>query len=320
MQNRKSFLIAFAVGVVLFGIFAALIPGLFFGEDEIPANPDDLTQTENKEDEINGDPDKENQQETQDPDEVQSFTAIVGGYDENNGELDALLFIKADAKNERFVIASIPTYLSVPLTGVDPVNENSMTTYTRIKDFPEVFSGKEFKKMLVDTVRAVTGMKVDYYAFFNTSDLMSVFEKTGGIYYTVPQDMYYQGIGTKDNPEINVSSGGQVLTGRGALGVLRFASYTNNEQRNESLRAKTQADFISEALKQLVKIDSAKLIKGASDLLSSCETNFTAKDFAEHLELILCFNKYSSASVVMSLDISDPIDYSHSQKLFENYK
>ncbi len=320
MQNWKSFLIAFAVGAVLFGIFAALIPGLFFGE-ETPVNPDDSVHAGIQDDENSNDSgNQENQEEITEPDEHQSFTAIVGGYDANNGELDALVFIKADAVNERFVIAAVPTYLSVPLTGVDPASGNSMTSYTRLKDFPEVFSAKESKQMLLDTMHAITGMKIDYYAFFSTADLMSVFEKNGGIYYTVPQNMYYQGIGTAESPEINVSSGGQVLTGAKALGVLRFASYSSNEQRNESMRARTQADFVSESLKQLVKIDSQKLLKGATDLLSSCETNFSALDFTEHFELILCFNKYSASNVVMSLDTADPIDYSRSQKLFENYK
>lgn len=317
MQNLKNFLISFGVGIVVFGVFAALVPGMFFGEDaETP--PDDSVHTGVQEDTPGQTPDDETPEDVIDTDTNKSFAAIVGGYDDG-GELDALVFIKADAENEKFVVSAIPTYLSVPVTGVDPTSEEKMTSYIRLRDFPEVFSGNSAKRMLLDTVHAITGTKIDYYAFFSKEDLLSIFEDTGGIYYTVPQNMFYQGIGTEESPEINVSSGGQVLTGAKALGLLRFLSYSNNEMTNERMRASTHAEFVSEALKQLVKIDKTKLASGVLKVLSKCETNFGSADFAKHLDLICNFGKYSASNVVMSLDTLDPIDYSHTQKLFENY-
>ena len=316
MHNLKNFLISFGVGIVVFGVFAALIPGFFKEETQTPT--DDSVQTGVQEETPGETPDDETPEDIIVSDTNKSFAAIVGGYDDG-GELDALVFIKADSENEKFVVSAIPTYLSVPVTGVDPTCEEKMTSYIRLRDFPEVFSGSSAKRMLLDTVYAITGTKIDYYAFFNKDDLLGIFEDTGGIYYTVPNDMYYQGIGTEESPEINVSSGGQVLTAAKAFGLLRFLSYSNNEMTNERMRAATHAEFVSESLKQLVKIDKTKLASGALKVLSKCETNFGSTDFTKHLDLICNFGKYSASNVVMSLDTSDPIDYSHSQKLFENY-
>ena len=312
MQNLKSFLIAFAVGFVLFGAFALTIPGMLTKE-----SPNIPVSTTVPEAEIKN---EENNTETNIQQQSNSFTAILGGYDSNNGELDALVVIKADGENERFVVAAIPTYLRVPFTGVDVATGNSLQSYVRLRDFPELFGREKAKDVLLDTVHAITGMKIDYYAMFNKDAFYKVFEKTGGIYYTVKEDMYYIGAGIQENPEINIKSGGQVLTGPKALSVMRYMSYSENEIQGELSRAKTQADFISQMLKQLVDLDEKKLVDGLGVILPLCETNFTTVDFVNNFDLISKFKEYSNSSAVVSLEVSDPINYSYTQKIFDNYK
>lgn len=313
MQNLKSFLIAFAVGFVLFGAFALTIPKMLSGDNtNTPVSTTVPETNDNKED--NNTNDLPVQQESG------SFTAILGGYDSTDGELDALVFIKADGENKRFVVAAIPTYLRVPFTGVDAATGNNLQSYVRLRDFPDLFGREKVKTVLLDTVYAITGMKIDYYAMFNTSAFYKVFEKTGGIYYTVGEDMYYIGQGTAENPEIDIKSGGQVLTGPKALSVMRYMSYSENEIQGELARARTQADFISQMLKQLVDFDETKLVDGLSSILPLCETNFTTVDFANNFDLISKFKEYSSSSAVISLEVSDPINYSYTQKIFDNYK
>lgn len=339
MQSLRSFLISFAAGLIIFGIFAINVPGLFFPEnntvipsDNIQDQPDDTT------------PENNNPNQSEDnPEETltgKTFTAIVGGYDDKTGELDGLVFLKADKENKRFVVATIPTSLSVVITSTDPAEEAESLpeaeseaetetekkapaqtkTSVRIKDFPLRFLEGERNKQIIDTVHAITGMEIDYYAFFSTEAATKLFNKTQGLYYTVPEDMLYIGEGTEEEPEIDLKAGGQVLNSKEIIGLLRYAAYSTDEKKNDVKRALLQADFISEALKQILKKDAATLISGIGSILSECETNFTSTDFKDNFDLIEKFGEYSENSVVITVDAANPIEYSYTQRLFENYK
>mgnify|MGYP004644195211 FL=1 len=312
MPNVRNFLIAFVAGLIAFSVFAVMVPRLLKDSD----SPTDTDISDNIDPSDNSD--------DRNPDTPVSsgktFTAVVGGYDADSGELDALLFLKADKERRRFVIAAIPTASNFVLTSTDPNTDVTVKTNVRIKDIPLISRDSECAGRIVDTVYAITGMSIDYYAFFETSAALSLFEKTGGLYYTVPQDMVYIGTGTAENPEINLKAGGQVLGAKQILGLLRFSEYTTDERRNNARRASVQADFVSQGLKQILKADSEKLLTGVTNVLASCETNFTIADFKEQYELISKFNDYSEASSVITVDLSDPLDYSNTQKLFESYK
>lgn len=313
MQNLKNFIIAFAVGLVMFSVLAAMIPRLLVQDNaKQPDSPGADTVDSDGE-----------QTDTADSAPViggKTFTAVVGGYDADTGELDGLLFLKADKENKRFIVAAIPTALNVVVTSTDPATGTTVKTNVRMKDFPLRYRDSEKNQRIVDTVHALTGMEIDYYAFFKTSAALSLFEKTGGLYYTVPQDMVYVGTGSESNPEISLRAGGQVLNSKQILGLLRFSVYSTDERRNNARRAAVQADFVSEALKQLLALDAQTLLEGVTGVLAGCETNFTAADFRENFELISKFGEYSAASVVMTVDLADPLEYTYSQKLFENYK
>lgn len=311
MPNVRNFLIAFAAGLVAFSVFAFAVPGLL-KSDDTPKKPDTSDNIDT--------PEKPG--EDSDPTPVLSgktFTAVIGGYDAD-GELDGLLFLKADKENRRFVLASIPTSSGFVITSTDPNTNVTLKTDVRIKDIPHISRDSERTLRIVDTVHAITGMDIDYYAFFKTDAAISLFEKTGGLYYTIPQDMVYVGNGTAENPEINLKAGGQVLNARQIIGLLRFAGYTTDERRNDARRASLQADFVSQALTQILKIDPDKLISGLSGVLADCETNFTVADFAENYDLIAKFGEYHEANALVTVDLSDPLDYSATQKLFESYK
>ena len=311
MPNVRNFLIAFAAGLVAFGVFAAMMPRLLHHSDNpnVPPSED----TDNVDDTTPKNPDTPVLSGS-------TFTAVVGGYDADSGELDALLFLKADKERRRFVIAAIPTSSSFVMTSTDPNTEVTVKTNVRIKDIPLISRDSEKTTRIVDTVRAITGMNVNYYAFFDTSAAISLFEKTGGLYYTVPQDMVYIGTGTAENPEINLKAGGQVLNAKQMLGLLRFSEYTTDERRNNARRASLQADFVSQGLKQILKVDPEKIVEGVTKVLASCETNFTVADFVEYYDLISKFNDYSEANSIITVDLTDPLEYSSTQKLFESYK
>ena len=163
-------------------------------------------------------------------------------------------------------------------------------------------------------------MKVDYYAFFDTQAVTKLFEKTAGLHYNVPSSMVYIGNGTEQEPEINLSAGEQVLNAKQAIGLMRFASDTQDERTNFRKRAERQAGFIVSAMTQVLKREPAELISGIVEVLEECETNFTVSDFKDNFELISKFPQYSQNNVIVQLNVGDPLEFTYSQKLFENYK
>ena len=344
MQSLKNFFIAFGVGLIIFGIFAYFTMGLIGGNDEekggdenTPVVDTSITDTENVF--AAGDPEKPETSES-----GNTFTAVVGGYDDSGKELDALIFIKADRENMRFVISSIPTNLKAVITGasglpedgaesIEPVtegintdtNKESEIIYTetpvRLKDFPSKFP-EEAESMIVDTVHLITGMPINYYAFMDTDDVKEIFKHSAGLYYDVPKDMVYIGEGTEENPEISIKEGEQVLTASQAIGFMRFASDTANERTNFNERAKRQSGFISSAMHQVLRRNPEELIKGLGKVLEKCNTNFTVDTFKENFELISKFSEYSANNVTVTFDnySSEILNYPDTQRRFVNYK
>lgn len=310
--NVRNFLIAFVAGFVVFGAVALAIPVILQNTGAVTPNKasgNTAGSTVSKEDE----------QPLLEPVSA-TFTAVLGGYDTDSGALDALLFIKADKENSRFVLASIPTDYSYQTVSINTETEEAIGAQLTLKDIPLRTSKSERAGHIVDIVHAITGMNIDYYAFFNMSTLLSLFEKTGGLFYEVPQDMVYIGIGTATDPEISIKAGAQVLNAKQCLGLLRFRDYTSNEHINHVRRAQTQVSFVSSALKQILKQDTEKLLQGAAVILADCETNFSVADLKDHYDLISHFSEYSAASSAFTLEYSGTLDFSRTQKIFENYK
>lgn len=310
--NVRNFLIAFVAGLVVFGAVAVAIPVILQSTGVVtpsktPGNTAGNTVS------------REDEEQPLEP-VSSSFTAVLGGYDADSGALDALLFVKADKENSRFVLASIPTDYSYQTVSVNTETEETIGAQLTLKDIPLRTSKSERATHIVDIVHAITGMNIDYYAFFNMSTLLTLFEKTGGLYYEVPQDMIYIGLGTAADPEISIKAGAQVLNAKQCLGLLRFRDYTINEHTNSVRRAQTQVAFISSALKQILKQDTEKLLQGAAVILADCETNFSVADLKDHYDLISKFSEYSAASSAFTLEYPGTLDFSRTQKLFENYK
>ncbi len=331
MQSLKNFFIAFGVGLIIFGIFAYFTMGLIGGnEEEKETNENipevDITQTENVF--ATGDPEKPETSES-----GNTFTAVVGGYDDSGKELDALIFIKADRENMRFVISSIPTNLKavitgasgLPVDGTENVNIESGIAYTetpvKLKDFPSKFPG-ESNRMIVDVVHLITGMPIDYYAFVDTDDVKEIFKQTSGLYYDVPKDMVYIGTGTEENPEFSIKKGEQVLTAAQAINFMRYAADTANERTNFNERAKRQSGFISSAMLQVLKRNPEEIVTGLGKVLKGCDTNFTVEAFKENFELISKFSEYSANNVTVTFDnySSEILSYPDTQRRFVNYK
>lgn len=316
MQNLKNFLIAFGAGIVMFGILAFLVRDTITGHR---ANNGSVQSSQAQ----NGEK-SENSSDFSDDSPAsftgKTFTAVIGGYDSSKTELDALIFIKADKENKRFVISSIPTNYSTVITSTDPSSGVTVKTNVKLKDYPSKFRSSEKNTKILDAVRAITGMEIDYYAFLDYDAVLKIFEKTSGLYFNVQEDMVYIGNGTEENPEISIKAGEQIMNGNQAIAFMRFAADTDDEKTNFRKRASRQVEFLTSAMTQVLKREPEELVSGIGDVLAKCETNFTVSDFKDNAELILKFSEYSENNVTVTINVSDPIEYSYSQRLFENYK
>lgn len=328
MQSLKNFFIAFGVGLIIFGIFAYGVSSLMGSDEKNPGNNNDDFDNVAVVNPVDDDNDKPITNSSK----SKTFTAVVGGYDKSGNELDALIFIKADKENARFVLSSIPTNLRVPITsssnlpadGSENIDIDSLLyneTYIRIKDIPSVFFGEE-KQMIVDVVTLITGMPIDYYAFLDYDSVRAIFNKTSGLYYDVPKDMVYIGTGTAENPEFAIYKGEQILNTEKAIAFMRYADDTANERTNYNERAKRQTAFISSAILQVLKGNPEDIISGFATVLKSCDTNFTADAFADNFELISKFSQYSGNNVTVTFDnyTAEILSYKDTSKRFENYK
>lgn len=327
MQSLKNFFIAFGVGLIIFGIFAFAAVSIMGNDSK--EQDDGNTNTEDVENVFaSGDPDNPEIALTGD-----TFTAVIGGYDKSGKELDALIFIKADRDNMRFVISSIPTNLKAPITtasvlpeeGSENVNLNDdvdyTKTYVRIKDVPSKFPG-EANQMIMDITTLITGMPVDYYAFVDYDSVVAIFKQTSGLHYNVPKDMVYIGTGTEEAPEFTLKKGEQILDAAQAIALMRYADDTANERTNYNERASRQADFLASAMIQVLKRDPEELFSGLDTILKECETNFTVDDFKENFELISKFSEYSGNNVTVSFDnySSEFLSYEEVSRRFSYYR
>ena len=206
LSNVKSFVIAFAVAALIFGIiFVTTLPQIrSLAEGFLNPSADDTADTE---------------EETHIPPEVpdpgdgiigtkpvfedhRSFTLLLIGSDyqpdvfsdyrisvRNTSDLDQLathqrhyradvaVLVRYCAENGTFILSAIPTNISLSVGGVQ----------MKLCEALERKGAAEFANI----VSGVVGMNVDYYICCRISLFIEIINRIGGIKYDVPVDMNY---------------------------------------------------------------------------------------------------------------------------------
>lgn len=135
----------------------------------------------------------------------------------------------------------------------------------------------------VSAVSNITGVNIDYYIVVKTSSLIKIVDIIGGVNFEVPIDMDY------DDPtqdlHIHLSKGMQKIDGEKAEQLLRFrhnndkSSYPSEYGDNDYGRMRTQREFISETLKQTLKLSNIKNAKKIINaVFENIETDLTKND------------------------------------------
>ena len=206
---------------------------------------------------------------------------------------DTLLVCTFDPKTQDFGMLSIPRDTFVGR------NKNNATAWDKINAIYQTDP-----KKLLTKVNEITGLNIQYYIKVDTKGFRELVDSIGGVYFDVPVDMDYDDC-TQDL-YIHVKAGYQLLNGEKAEHVVRFrhnndgSSYSLEYGEQDLGRMRTQRAFITEVMKQLVKVENItkidQFIKIANE---NVETNFNLwdlKDYAPYL-LDLNLNELNTAAL-----------------------
>ena len=148
---------------------------------------------------------------------------------------------------------------------------------------------------LLEHVRNITGINVQYYLTVDTEALKALVDEIGGVYFEVPIDMHYTDRG--QGLYIDLQAGYQLLDGDKAEQLVRFRHNSDGttysyEYGGEDLgRMRTQRDFLKELLKQCIEKMDLNTILGFLDIAQQyVETNLNFNAIKDYIPYILEFN------------------------------
>ena len=148
---------------------------------------------------------------------------------------------------------------------------------------------------LLEHVREITGINVQYYLTVDTEALKVLVDEIGGVYFNVPIDMHYTDRG--QGLYIDLQAGYQLLDGDKAEQLVRFRHNSDGttysyEYGGEDLgRMRTQRDFLKELLKQCIEKMDLNTILGFLDIAQQyVETNLNFNAIKDYIPYILEFN------------------------------
>ena len=148
---------------------------------------------------------------------------------------------------------------------------------------------------LLEDVRDITGINVQYYLKVDTEALRDLVDEIGGVYFEVPMDMHYTD--RKQGLYIDLKKGYQLLDGDKAEQVVRFRHNSDGstypaEYGGEDLgRMRTQRAFLKELLNQTIKnMDANKLLDFIKIAEKYVETNLAFDSIKDYVPYIFDFD------------------------------
>lgn len=191
---------------------------------------------------------------------------------------DALILLRVDKENRKFVFCPIPRNTRVMVSG----------DYMQLGD---VISEKSID-FLCGKVSGLTGLDIDYYVNINVGVIDDIVDAVDGITFYVPEDMVYED--PLQELTIDLKKGTTAITGEKAMQLLRYVGYKNGNAG----RMSTAVEFIKAVLAKFTNITYlAKAPELYSTVIEHVETNFTADDLVNNLELIFSYPKFEAVTV-----------------------
>lgn len=197
---------------------------------------------------------------------------------------DTIMVASYDPKTQEAALLSIPRDTFI---GTD---KNYASGYDKINAVYQTGVDN-----LLEDVREITGINVQYYLKVDTEALKALVDEIGGVYFNVPIDMHYTD--RKQGLYIDLEAGEQLLDGDKAEQVVRFRHNSDgstypSEYGGEDLgRMRTQRDFLKALLEQSIQNMDVNMVFDFLDIAEQyVETNLDFTAIKDYVPYVLDFN------------------------------
>ena len=207
-------------------------------------------------------------------------TAIIIGYDKragvegqgDPGRSDTVMLLRADPKSDTVALLSFPRDLVVDHPGCRshaPWRDRINTAYA--------YCGPTGT---VKTVRALTGVPINYAIVVNFHGFKSIVNEVGGVYVDVDHRYFNDNTGSDQYARINLQPGYQLLTGGAALDYARFRHTDSDLHRLarqqafvKAFKQQVQSSFSITKLPGVINavVENVEVVKGGKKARISVE-------------------------------------------------
>ena len=198
------------------------------------------------------------------------YTVLMVGRDFASNSTDTIIVMQMDTKAHSIHCVSIPrdTLININWAGT-PKKINAV--YPGYQN-----SGLDPVEGLKAQIRNLLGFDVDCYVVVHLQAVADAVEAIGGVWFDVPQDMYY--VDYVQDLYIDIKAGYQLLDGYDALRLCRFRDgYAGGDIQ----RIEVQHDFLKALASQLLSVGSIPHLGELIDvLLWNVETDLSAANIA----------------------------------------
>lgn len=307
--SLRNFAITFIISLVIFGAIAWGIVGSLknMSEDILTSN---VVNSDGDDDDVHQNNNDLSSDNTQDF-KGNSFNFLAVGLDKmptaGNEEDDlstmkAIMLVRADKENKKFVFLSLPTDFVINFKG-ENMTLGELTKRLDIND-------DEQRKLLLNKITAITGLSVDYYAFIDMATFVETLDNLGGITYNAPQDMEYED--EEQDLKIKFRKNQKLTSGEDILNMLRFVTYnesaeTDNAEfdlakaKNENTRISLHMSFVNALFEKMLTAENLISVPiWVPDLFKATLTNFTLDVVKSNIDLIFSYKDYTTVNLTYS--------------------
>jgi len=189
--------------------------------------------------------------------QVPEMNILLLGIDATKGvrRSDTVMVVHIDPRQKKVSVVSIPrdTLVVIPGVRLDKINH------------AYAFGGPE---LACATTSNFLGIPIEKYIKVNVDGLESIIDRLGGIYVDVDQRMYY--VDYAGGLNIDLKPGRQKLTGKQAIGYLRF----RHDALGDIGRIRRQQVFLQEVAKEIANSKNVvQTYQILLDFMNCVETN-----------------------------------------------
>jgi len=196
----------------------------------------------------------------------QKFNALLVGVDNSGVLADTIMIVNVNKENSSVNLLSVPRDTKIYYKG----------RYCKINS-----CYGDGIDALIDEVKKLTGVYVNYYAVITPDTLSTVVDALGGVEYTVEKDMYYSD--PEQNLKIELKKGKQTLNGAQAEQYCRYRQYVMGDYQ----RMQAQHRFLKALLEQKLNVKYIpKVYALYTDLEQKIKTNVSLADIVSNIDVM----------------------------------